>query len=235
MAGCRIFDGVGYYSESANGADYQSLSGFTIAAWVYRGATGTFNVPYGISNGSSNAIMLYWFSDNVIYMDVRNGGTKYRNSNANTSTGWHFLTGVFDGSAADASRMKCYLNGVDVTTGGTTGNPTTTSASPSLAVTGRVGRLDVSSVVNSNGNALAHVSIYNVALTAREIGELMIKPSSPQRGRLHYWALNGNDTASNHSEADMQRVHYVTGTSMASTSASMLSPRVCIGGSTQCL
>lgn len=233
MAGCRIFDGVGYYSESANGADYQGLSGFTIAAWVYRSAAATYNVPYGISNGTTNAIMLYWFNDNVIYMDVRNGTTKYRNSSANTSTGWHFVAGVFDGTAADASRMKCYLNGADVTTGGTTGNPTATSSS--LAVTGRVGRLDVSSVVNSSGNALAHVSIYNVALTQKEICELMFKPASPQRGRLHYWALNGNDTASNHNEADMQRIHYVTGTSMASTSASMLSPRVCVGGSSQWL
>jgi hypothetical protein len=233
MAGCRIFDGTGYYSESANGADYQGLSGFTIAAWVYRAGTGTFCVPYGISNGPNNAIMLYWFSDNKIYMDVRNGSAKYRNSSANTSTGWHFLAGIFNGTDSDTSRMKVYLNGVDVTSEGTTGNPSTTSAS--LAVTGRVGRLDVSSVVNSSGNALAHVSIYNVALTQKEISELMFKPASPQRGRLHYWALNGNDTASNHNEADMQRVHYVTGTSMASTSASMLSPRVCLGGSSRCL
>jgi len=228
MAGCRIFDGVGFYSESANGTDYQSIGGFTIAAWVYRSGTGKISIPYAISNGSSQAIMLYWFSDNSIYMDVRSGSTKYSNSSANTSTGWQFLTGVFDGTAADASRMKVYLNGVDVTTGGTTSNPTVTSSS--LGVAGLVGRISWDGNMESSGNATAHISIYNVALTAREINELMFKPSSPQRGRLHYWALNGNDTASNNTEADMQKVHNLVGSNMSSTSASMLSPRVCIGG-----
>ena len=233
MAGCRIFDGSSFYRESANGADYQGLSGFTIVAWVYRAATGTYVIPYGIANGTSNAITLYWWTDNVLYMDVRNGSTKTRQSAANTSTGWVHVAGVFDGSDADTSRMKVYINGLDVTSTGTTGNPSATSSS--LAVTGAVGRLDITPVNTSSGNAIAHVSLYNVALTTKEINELMLKPASPQRGRLHYWALNGNDTSATNNEADMQRVHYLTGNNMASTSASMLSPRICIGGSAQCL
>lgn len=234
MAGCRIFDGVGYYSESATGTDYQGLTGFTIAAWVYRAASSTYSPIYSISTNGSNAIGLYWWNDNIVYMDVRNGSTKYRNSNANTSTGWIHVAGVFDGSQSDTGRMRVYVNAVDSTTGGTTTNPTATSNS--LNAIGTVGRVAISASANtSSGNAIAHVSIYNVAFTAREVSELMIKPASPQRGRLHYWAMNGNDTASNHNEADMQRVHHLTGSNMASTSASMLSPRVCIGGSTQCL
>lgn len=233
MAGCRIFDGSGFYRESANGTDYQGLAGFTIVAWVYRAAINTYIIPYGISNGGNHAISLYWWIDNVLYMDVRNGATKTRQSAANTTTGWVHVAGVFNGNEADESRMKVFVNGIDVTSTGTTSNPTTTSSS--LAVTGAVGRLDLTPRNTSSGNAIAHVSLYNVALTTKEINELMFKPSSPQRGRLHYWALNGNDTSATNNEADMQRVHYLTGNSMTSTSASMLSPRVCIGGSAQCL
>jgi len=234
MAGCRIFDGSSFYQESATGTDYQGLSGFSIAAWVYRAAAGTYSIPYAISNGTLNLISLYWWTDNIVYCDVRSSSTaKYRNSSANTATGWVHLAGVFDGSLSDTSRMKVYINGVDSTTGGTTGNPTATSAS--LNVYGKAGRADAFSVNNSSGSALAHVSLYNVALTTKEINELMFKPSSPQRGRLHYWALNGNDTSATNNEADMQRVHYLTGNNMTSTSASMLSPRICIGGSAQCL
>ena len=233
MAGCRIFDGSSFYRESATGTDYQGLSGFTIVAWVYRAATGTYIIPYGISVNSLNLISLYWWIDNVLYMDVRNGGNKTRQSAANTSTGWVHVAGVFDGTESDTSRMKVYINGVDVTSAGTTSNPTATSST--LNVYGSVGRLDLTPVNTSAGNAIAHVSLYNVALTTKEINELMFKPASPQRGRLHYWALNGNDTSATNNEADMQRVHYLTGNNMTSTSASMLSPRVCIGGSAQCL
>lgn len=229
MAGSRYFDGTGYYSESANGTDYQGLSGFTISAWVYRPTSGIATIPYGITNSGSNVISLYWWSDNKIYMDVRNGSTKYRNSAANTSTGWYHIAGVFDGTASDTSRMKVFLNCVDVTTEGTTGNPTTTGSN--FAVTGRVGRLDVSPANTANNTRLAHVAIFNVALTLRELCELMAKPNSPQRGRLHYWPLMGNETTSNHSEPDQQRIHNLTGTSMPASSPSTMSPPVCVGGS----
>jgi len=234
MAGCRIFDGVGYYSESANGTDYQGLSGFTIAAWVYRAASAQYSYPWGISNGTGSLIALYWWMDNSIYMDVRNGSTRYRAASMGAVTGWYHIAGVFDGSEADADRMKIYVNGTQQATTGTTSNPTTTATLST--VYGMIHRIPTfSPAVASAGHAYAHVSIYNVALTEKEINELMFKPASPQRGRLHYWALNGNETASNHNEADMQRIHYLTGNNMASTSASMLSPRVCIGGSAQCL
>ncbi len=229
MAGCRIFDGTSYYAEAATSTDYNGLSGFTIHAYVYRAATGQHTIPWTVANGTTNAIALYWWTDNVLYMDVRNGSTKTRQSAANTTTGWCSITGVFDGTAADASRMKVYLNAVDITSTGTTSNPTATSSN--LAVTGKVGRLDLTPVNIASGHALAYVSIYNVALTQREINELHIDPTSPQRGRLHCWALNGNDTTATHTEPDLNRVHALTGNSMSSTSASMLSPKITIGAS----
>lgn len=233
MAGSRILDGSSFYSESAAGTDYNGLSGFTIAAWVYRSATGQYTYPWGISNGSSNVIALYWWGgDNCIYMDVRNGtSAKYRATSANTSTGWVFLTGVFDGTAADASRMQVYVNGASQSTSGTTSNPSTTSASLGT-VYGSVGRIATfSPAIASNGHAYAYVSLYNVALTAREIAELYINPTAVQRGRVHCWALNGNESTATHTEADLQRVHALTGNSMTSTSASMLSPKITIGAS----
>lgn len=232
MAGCRVFNNSGFYAENSDGTDYQGLGNFSIVAWVYRNSTGANSIPFYIGSGAGKRLELIWYSaDNILYMV---NDTKYANSSANTSTGWIHIAGTFDGSAADASKLKVYINGVNATSFITSSNPTTTNASFS-GLYAKVGKNDLYGLYEGNGNCLSHVSVYSTTLTAKEINELMFKPASPQRGRLHYWALNGNDTSATNNEADMQRVHYLTGNNMASTSASMLSPRVCIGGSAQCL
>lgn len=228
MAGCRVFNGSSYYTESANGTDYQSLGALTINAWVYRNAAAQATPIWSVRNGSTASVGFYWWTDNAIYLDIRNGSTKYR-AYTSTATGWHMVTGVFNGSEVDADRMKIAFDGTFQTTSGTTSNPTSTSGS--LAVLPTVGREDHAGTAISSGHCICYVSIYNVALTEREIAELYINPVSAQRGRLHCWPMNGNETTATHSECDLQRIHTLTGVSMASTSASMLSPPITLGDS----
>jgi len=234
MAGSRILDGIGYFTEASPGTDYQGLSGFTICSWVYRAAAGTgnYSYPWAISNGTGQLIGLYWWQDNSIYMDVRNGtGVKYRAAAAGSITGMHHIAGVFDGSAADADRMKVYIDGVLQATTGTTSNPTATSSSLS-GVYGMTGRIPAfAPALATSGHGYSYTSIHNVALNAAEILECMHMPLRPMRGRLHCWPMHGNESASTAVEPDAMGVHNLGGTSLASTSASMLTPfHIHIGG-----
>jgi hypothetical protein len=231
MPGSRIFNGSMYYQEPSAGSAYQSLSALTINARVRRTAAAQYTPIFSVISSSTAAVGFYWWNDNDIYMDVRNGSVKYRAVDS-TLTGWHDVTGIFDGAAADASRMRIHINGVLQTTTGTTGNPTTTAASltgyPCVGIEHQAGTRV------SNGHNIAYVSVYNVALNQREIDTLCVNPMGVTRGRMRMWCLNGGNDGASHVEPDVMRIANLTAQSSSSTSASMLAPQnMTLGGRPQ--
>lgn len=230
MAGSRVFNGTMYYQEPSAGSAYQSLSALTIHAKVRRPSALQYTPIFSVRTSSSASIGLYWWNDNNIYMDVRNGSTKYR-AVVSSLTGWRDVTGVFEGDAADANRMRVYLDGVLQTTTGTTGNPTTTAAT----LSGNAG-LAIEHHANikaSSGHHLAYVSVYTVALTQREIDSLCVNPIAITRNRLRMWQLNGGSDGTSHVEPDFMRQANLTAISSSATSASMLSPQLLTMGGAQ--
>ncbi len=141
----------------------------TLAAWVYRGATGRH---FDFSTGTSTTaqIGMTWYgSDNRVYGMLSNGSEVYVWTQAQALTGWHHIVVVFDGSGSgNAGRLKIYFDGAPLSHAGSQGTvPATVAASLG---TSRIGR---SSLYSRYSNAAAaEVAAWSGALTAAEVQAL---------------------------------------------------------------
>lgn len=189
MAASRTYTSGSYIAGSA-ATSWASVGALTFAAWVYRAATGTFNMAPAVNYINSGAYVtaLYWWTDNNVYNDIRTGGYGYY---ASTATGWNHIAMVFDGSATgNANRLKGYLNGVQqtLTFSGTIG--TATPAFPS-------GTLDIGRLLTfgpnytSTGNGISHTHTFLRALTAAEVSEIMWNPMAYRANRVDHWPVYG--------------------------------------------
>jgi Concanavalin A-like lectin/glucanases superfamily len=155
------FDGVNDYLDCTVADGLTSgVEKTTISAWVHRGSTG-IQTLLGKSSSNSTAgvrFSVVWFSDNKIYFTV--GATAYSGTNAITTTGWHLVSMVYDGSLAAGSRIVGYVNGV-APTQTTTGTPPTTTPTQAGYYVGRNGTTYAPMLADD-------VSIWNRALSASE-------------------------------------------------------------------
>lgn len=166
----RRFNGTSDELSTADlGARLAGGSAATLAAWVYRGATGrTFD--FGGGTGTTAQMGITWYgTDNRIYCLCSNSSEVYCYSAAQSLTGWHHVAAVFDGSlSGNTNRVKLYFDGAAISQAGSQGTvPATLAASLG---TFRIGR---SSIYSRYSNAdAAEVAAWNAALSAAEIASL---------------------------------------------------------------
>lgn len=154
------FDGTNKYGLTT--VDLSGATKVTISGWFYRVAT-TDRLDIDQSDNTNTLrFKLLRNSSGAVY-GVIDGGVGYFNDN---TTGWIFLTIVFDGTQADnASRMKLYKNGVaqTLTFSGTV--PAVVSSIPNTLDlahddgSGSYGTGDLDEIMIGNGIALTPIEV----------------------------------------------------------------------------
>jgi concanavalin A-like lectin/glucanase superfamily protein len=151
------------------------LSAMTFMCWVKQN---TLDVTAGFftkgPSAATNAIFMETFSDGMMYFENNNGSNQYTffdYSTAVSANVWFHVAGVFDGSLANNSRLKIYINGRLMTTTSTAAVPATLPTNTSNFYLGIYGG-------SSQWNGLLDdMRLYNRALTAREIWQSYTMPS----------------------------------------------------------
>jgi len=160
------------------------LTNMTVSVWMKRNATskGVY-IQKGASGTAEWYILL--FTDGKCYMKVTNGASGFM-SIANNDTSWHHLVLAYDGSLADANRVKMYNNKVLESAAHSAGVGTTTATDAAVLSVGYW----VANPLYSDGT-IANVKVWaGVTLSADEIisdyyGRI------PQRGSLVSYAPLG--------------------------------------------
>ena len=138
---------------------------FSMAGWMNRLSSGS-NTFFGFENNSQqHRIILYHFTDNVMYFVLRNGDAFTASSSQNI-TGWNHWLLSFDGSqTGNANRVKGYLNGAALTLAfsGTVNALTSNNAAVDIF---RIGR-DIAGNAWATGQ-FAELAMWQEALTAAD-------------------------------------------------------------------
>ena len=189
-------DGSNDYVQLPAISQVNNASKLTVAGWVNRTA-GTYSIPFSNSKAAgdlNNRTHLSWWTDNNIYANVSNGGSSFA-SFASTATGWHHVAMVFDGTqSTNATRLKVFLNGAQLTTGFLGTIPATTFNN--TLNNPHIGRLETFYSVG----ALDEIVVSDRVFSAAEIADMAAGYIVPA-GVLGRWKLdnNANDSiGSNH-------------------------------------
>jgi len=168
------FDGDGEYVNAGDINEIDGVSQLTITAWFYRSSSAHVLTIEKAPNG--NNITGINLNATTLYTNLGNGSGPY-GSYSYSGTGWFYVTMVFDGGQADnATKLKLYINGAQVTTSFSGTIPATNDINSSDFLMG------ISNIysLNSTGR-MDEVRIYNRALSESEVGRLY-KLSSPKMG-----------------------------------------------------
>ena len=166
-----------------------NIAAFTIAAWMYRGATGSTGM-WIISKGiSSGRTLLELWSDNVWYCGVNCGngfGTV-----SYTGTGLHHVAMTFDGSLTQSQRLKLWIDGSQLAfTGGTNTQGTVSQISGTNLEVGR----DTGNVSGKRGSAtgISHLLIIpGYALTQSQLADVIHRPGNPPYTPGAFFPMDG--------------------------------------------
>jgi Concanavalin A-like lectin/glucanases superfamily len=152
------------------------LSAMTFMCWAKQN---TLDVIAGFFSkaavASTNAILLETYNDGNMYFEANNGSNQYTSFDYSTAVSanvWFHIAGVFDGSLANNSRLKIYINGRLMTTTSTAAVPATLPTNTANFILGYFAATGAS----WNG-LLDDMRLYSRALTAKEIWQSYTMPS----------------------------------------------------------
>ena len=191
------FDGVDdYVSMSGNPVSLQTVTAFTLSAWIKAGSDVTDYRTILLRDNSATD-RNYWFALDittgklVLRFSVAGVAKTFTSNAALNDNKWHYVTATYDGSF-----VNIYSDGVSVMTPaaqtGSTDNPAVSTRIGYSPSAGRyfTGRID-------------EVRIYNRALSATDVMQLYKQgaakfASSPVNsltsGLVGYWTLDGKNT-----------------------------------------
>ena len=107
------FDGTDDWIEVPDHASLDGKNKITLSAWIYDTANDSSArgiISKRVSSSSEKAYYLY-YSDPGKYTFRPDSDTSGALSSALTASAWHYVTIIFDGSAAAADRIKFYADG----------------------------------------------------------------------------------------------------------------------------
>ena len=155
------FDGLDDYIAVPDIPALNAATNLTFSFWGKK-ATGK-NLGIEAFNTSTNKVILYWWTDDVVYWGVRNTGTPTAASNALADfSNWHHFAGTYEGSSGT---IKLYVDGSLVST--QTGAPAATTDLSSYFKIGKAndtnfgtGNIDEVAIWNSDQSSNI-TTIYN--------------------------------------------------------------------------
>ena len=154
------FDGV---DESISVFDMPVLNTATELTFSFWGLKASGNT-LGIEafSTSTNRVILYWWQDDNVYWNVRNGSSSPASSNSlGDFSNWHHFAGTYNGATGT---IKLYLDGSLVNT--QTGAPASTSDLSSLFTIG------ISNNTNYNTGNIDEVAIFDSELNSDNINDI---------------------------------------------------------------
>ena len=161
---------VSNYSMSFDSASSQKIdaiipalnnaTSLTFSYWTKKSAGSVVGVESFVN--STDRIILYWWSNDIVFWSVRNGSSSSAATSSLTLYDWNHILGTFDGAT---NTIKLYINGTLVDT--QTGQPSSTSANLSHNF-----HIGLSNGSTYNTGQLDHVSIFDYALSASQVTSL---------------------------------------------------------------
>jgi surface protein len=165
--GSIVFDGTDDYISTNNGSSLTQAGNtqFTAGFWIKKTASDKDAMIGPWDNSSRKGWFLQWFTDNVVYFGITNGGTNYNYVSNGYTNNWNNIVGVFDGSQSTNQNIgKIYVNGVLQTTNN---SDTMLTSVPTNLVELTIGKLtNYNSLTTGN---ISQVQVYNRALTSSEV------------------------------------------------------------------
>lgn len=152
---------------------------FTLEAWIKRAANGTFQA---IIQKGSGAYILYFDSDNKVYVARDNVQNLARSTGTITDTSWHHIVATKTGSTT-----KMYVDGADVTDA---------IADSTLVDTADALHIGAAAAVGRFNGSLDEVAVYPTALSAARVtahydAALAVGPSNTEQPQLTGTAVVG--------------------------------------------
>ena len=145
------FDGIDAYLTGAS--NYTELNGTTKASWsiwLKPNLSGT-QVISRVSNSTSSTAFVYQFvilASGEVFMQINDTTRRSRTgTNVLTANVWSHILVTYDGTLANGSKTKMFINGVDSTSTDTTAATSLNPANYSL----QIGRRDFGTVINYGG------------------------------------------------------------------------------------
>jgi microcystin-dependent protein len=178
---CLSFDGVDDYLEIASNSIFDVTGAFTLEAWIKRNVNGVDHciINRGKSGDPEAEFNLSIYSDNKAeFFWESSGGTNHgvkSNRSIEADGKWHHIAGVFDG---DGSKSHIYIDGIlDKSVSESGAVPAINQARPVLI--GAYFDSDSSYSRYFNGQ-IAHIRIYDKALSAEDIKKSMLEDKTAQ-------------------------------------------------------
>jgi len=199
--GSTSFDGGDYVTTGLSSSGYSAL---TVSTWAKADSFDSYNAiasQWRAENAAESSWILETVSSNIkFYVDKNGSGADFAGGDTTISAGtWYHFTATWDGLT-----VKLYINGVAEST------TLTSTTSIGVPTTNAV----IGALYNSGGSAIdngfykgsmKNVAIWNRALTATEVQNVMYKQYAEVSGRLasglvSWWALE--ETATSTTTAD---------------------------------
>jgi hypothetical protein len=177
------FDGVDDFVGVDTIGFLNNATTLSFSGWVKK--TSGNAVGFESYIGATNRIILYWWTNNIVYFGVRNGSTSPAASSSLTIYDWNHIAGTFDGAT---NTIKLYINGVLADT--QTGQPSSTSAN-----VGSNFKIGISNGSTYNNGNIDEVSLYDKVLTQEEITSISAAPTDLTSLNPIAWYRNGDNGA----------------------------------------
>ena len=114
-----LFDGANDLVDIGRVTEIDGASSFSICGWYNQTTIDQLRHMWGTYNSSTNAYVAQTYSNGNLYIELRNSVVTYGYfdySTVITAGEWFHFAVIFDGSgAANADRLKAYVNGSEVT------------------------------------------------------------------------------------------------------------------------
>ena len=161
------FDGVDDYINCGTSIFTNYLSGttqFTFGYWCKKDTSSDDMMAGSWQHSARDGFFIQWYTNGTVYFGISNGGSNNNTVSLSWADRYFYLVGVFDGSLANDSRGKIYVDGVltSFTAAGTNLTEFTTDVS----------ELQLGSLQNYSGwtdGNIASAHLYNRALSAEEV------------------------------------------------------------------
>ena len=160
------FDGVDDYINCGTSIFTNYLSGatqFTFGYWCKKDTSGDDMMAGSWEHGGRDGMFLQWYTNGTLYFGISNGGSNNNSVSLSWADRYFYLVGEFDGSLANNSRGKIYVDGVLTSF---------TAATNLTSFTTDASELQIGSLQNysawTDGN-IGNVHLYNRALPANEV------------------------------------------------------------------
>jgi len=136
---------------------------FTFGYWCKKDTSGDDMMAGSWKHNNRDGMFIQWYTDGTLYFGVSNGGVNNNTVSVSWADRYFYLVGVFDGSLANNSRGKIYVDGV----------LTSFSAATNItSFTTDASELQIGSLQNyssySDGK-IGPVHLYNRALSSNEV------------------------------------------------------------------